>query len=223
MSKPKPTPEEIWSALENEALEDEELERAASMSTEDALKEIAAAGGDAERVKADARAVRAKLEHEVADWQKDERRVSRARMRSLRTRRRRPVVLWLAAAAVGVSIGGGLLYTRLMHPHPDAPVPPPSAAPSTPPPPPESAAPLIAPAELRRQAFDACAAGRWAECLSLLDEAREQDPAGDADAHVQSARRQAASHLGDKPPLQPTPHRGSSSPRPAPGDDLPPK
>jgi len=220
MSKPQPTPEQIWKELESEALDEEELERAASMTPEQAAEALAARGVNPEVVKDHARALREQMERNIAARQAAREEAARARVRELRAQqpRRRPVVVWLAAATVATAVGGGLLYARLWHAHPDVPPPPPapSTAPSAPPPP--SPSPLIAAADLRRQAFDACTARRWSECLSRFDQARELDPAGDADPQVQAARGEAVRHLDDKPPTpQPTPPRRNK--RPAPPDD----
>jgi RNA polymerase sigma factor (sigma-70 family) len=54
-------------------------------------------------------------------------------------------------------------------------------------------APSAKPAsELRREAFTACEAKRWAECAALLDRARDADPSGEALPEVQAARRAIA-------------------------------
>lgn len=42
--------------------------------------------------------------------------------------------------------------------------------------------------ELRERAFKACATKRYAECLTLFDEAKAKDEAGDGDPDVQRAR-----------------------------------
>jgi DNA-directed RNA polymerase specialized sigma24 family protein len=46
---------------------------------------------------------------------------------------------------------------------------------------------------LRERALEECDAGRGAECLRLLDQARAVDPAGDDDARVRAARSAASS------------------------------
>ena len=47
------------------------------------------------------------------------------------------------------------------------------------------------PEEMRKKALAACDAGRWAQCLAGLDEARERDPKGDGAAEVHAARERA--------------------------------
>jgi len=54
-------------------------------------------------------------------------------------------------------------------------------------------------AELRRTAFAACDAARWAECLERLDEARGLDAPGDATPNVQAARSAARKGLEQTP------------------------
>jgi hypothetical protein len=103
---------------------------------------------------------------------------SLSEIRSLRPRQRRPVVIWVAAAAAGLLVGGGLLSTYV--------------APRPVPQPPASAQ------SLRQQAFDACRASRWGACLHLFDLARPLDPPGDADPAVQAARAMATSGLASQ-------------------------
>ncbi len=209
------TPDEIWSALEKEALEGDDAERAASRSIEDVVKELAAAGVDVERERAEARAIRAELERNVAVRQKAKEAAALARVRSLRPKRRRTAIVWLAAAAALV-VCATVAYAGWRHWHAPPPMPAPPAPPVRPAPTTAPSAPpsseLIA-ADFRRRAFDACDAKRWSDCLSLFDRAREVDAAGDADRQVQAARQTAAAHLEGTAPGNPD---GKSHWRPSP-------
>jgi hypothetical protein len=185
------TPDEIWSALEKEAGAGDEAERAGQGSVEDAIRKLAAAGVDVETEKAEARAVRTEIEREIAAREV----ASRARARSLRPKGGRARIVWLVAAAVLVA-SAAAAYAQWAHRHPELPrlaPPAPTTAPPATSPGPSSQ--LIA-ADLRRQAFNACDAKRWSACLSLLDQAREVDPAGNADLQVQAARLRAEVGMG---------------------------
>jgi hypothetical protein len=174
----KRTPEELWKAVEKAALDDE-MEQAASMSVADAEKELAAAGFDVEAEKAEARAWREELlGGSAATPAKPP--LSLAQVRSLRPPPRRPIVLWLAAAATSLAVGGGWVFARLG----------PEVVGQPPPP---------GPSDLRHQAFDACHTSRWQQCLARFDEAARLDPAGDADPEVQAQRATALKALEAKP------------------------
>jgi hypothetical protein len=105
---------------------------------------------------------------------------SLSHVRSLRPPPPRPIVLWLAAAAVVLALGGEWLIPALS---------PPKVAHSP---------PATAP-ELRQQAVEACHAGRYRECLARIDEAARLDPAGDADRDVQAQRANALEAIGVGP------------------------
>jgi hypothetical protein len=200
---PKRTPGAIWKQIVDEARDDEEIEKIASMSPAQLDKELKDAGFDLDDVRADADAFRQKLERSVAE-RRAKQLEAQARVRSLRPQpRRRPVVVWLAAATVGAVGVGGIVYA-LTHPGaPPAPSPPgPSSVPVHEP----SPADLIAASDLRQRAYDDCAAQRWTECLAGLEGAKKLDPAGDRSSEVQLARQQAEHQLavdggpeGDKP------------------------
>jgi hypothetical protein len=89
-------------------------------------------------------------------------------------------VTWVAAAAVGLLVAGGLLskYAGARR----------------------VAEPPVTAQALREQAFDACRAHRWGACLELLDSARPIDPGGDADPAVQAVRAMATSELASQGP-----------------------
>jgi hypothetical protein len=171
------TPEEISKAVEKEALDDE-MSQAASMSVSDAEKGLAAAGFDVDAEKAEARAWRDELVVAAPTRVNDS--ASLSQVRSLRPPARRPIVLWLAAAAAVLALGGEWLSVTLF---------------------PEVASHL-APAnasELRHQAVAACDAMRWRECLARFDEAARIDPPGDADAKVQAERAKARAAIDAEP------------------------
>jgi hypothetical protein len=48
---------------------------------------------------------------------------------------------------------------------------------------------------IRKEAFEACGRGHWAECERKLDEAKQLDPEGESNADVQQARRMASKAL----------------------------
>ncbi len=186
----KRTPEEIWSALEKEALDDEQAKRAASVTPDEAARRLAAAGVDVHAVRAEARAFREEMSRRVA-----ERRVARERATKASRRPQRRTVVWLVAAALGVAAGGGLLYARLSRQPLPAPVPP-APTPSAPATEPSGwASQNIAAEGLRQQAYARCDASDWIGCLERLDEAARIDPAGDAAPAVQQARRKASEGL----------------------------
>jgi hypothetical protein len=103
---------------------------------------------------------------------------SLSEIRSLRPRPPRSVVTWVAAAAAGLLVVGGLL-SKYVAPRPVAPPPPTAQA-------------------LRAQAFDACHSNRWGACLELFDLARPLDPRGDTDPAVQAARATATAGLSSQ-------------------------
>jgi DNA-directed RNA polymerase specialized sigma24 family protein len=159
-------------------------------------------------------------------------RVSRLR-RYYRVRWAAEAAALAALIAVTIAI---LVFWRRSHDDRVAPLPAPSTAPRTPPAPvPGPSSPLLPPlpyappqdpdrsmqeraAELRHDALDRCAAKAWLECLRGLDEAKQLDPAADAEPAVQAARKQATDALAPPPRTVPsasdvkvTPSWGSSS------------
>jgi hypothetical protein len=208
---------EVWRQLVDEAGE-EEIERAASVSVEQAEKELAAAGFDVAAERAAAEAFLDQLARgPVAEDERDTASGTHARApmgpvqaveqqpAPLR-RRPRPIVMWLAAAAVAVG-GGAALYAALHEspsPAPPAPSPP---TPSAPAPPAPAVPDLVAATDLRTQAIAACDAKQWRECLTDLDKARAIDPDGDAAPLVETTRQRAIDGiLKDKPPKPPKPY-----------------
>jgi RNA polymerase sigma factor (sigma-70 family) len=122
----------------------------------------------------------------------------RVRQRVARLRRhfRARWAVELAAVAVLV-VFAALLVARLLRKEdvavPEPPRPPPSLAPSLAPAPEPS--PLERAAALRKDAFEACDRADWYGCRSRLDQARELDPAGEADPEVADARRRAERNI----------------------------
>jgi hypothetical protein len=100
------------------------------------------------------------------------------RGKAIRAVPRRSVLrLLMPLAAVLAGLLGVLVVVGRMSPSRDvvdtAPRPPPRAN------------------ELRKEAFAACDAQRWEECLQKLDEARKMDPDGEREARVQEYRHRA--------------------------------
>jgi hypothetical protein len=157
---------DLWSHLADEAAEDE-IERAASVSVEQAEAELRAAGFDVAEERAKANAFLDALEGGSRGPA-----VSETPPRSQRRRSGRPAVVWLAAAASIGAVAGGTLVSSVELP---------LVARSRPHKP--SAAELASAAQLRRDATIACGAKQWSVCLADLDKARAVDPDGD-DAQV---------------------------------------
>ena len=194
----KRTPEEILASIEEPSL-DEEMDRVLAMTPEQRRAELEAAGFDLNELHAEADAWHEKMKQAGVEERKKDL-VTEARAKSLRpVSRRRPVVVGLLAAALGAAAVGGaaFAYVHWREAPPPAPSPPP---PTVPEPPPSSLPIAVRATTLRRQGLDACAGHMWQRCVEDLDQARELDPAGDADDAVQSARQEAAKWLGpDKP------------------------
>ncbi|HEY3819506.1 MAG TPA: hypothetical protein VGL81_20190 [Polyangiaceae bacterium] len=192
----KRTPAQIWKDLEKEARDDEEIERLASMSEAALDEELAAGGFDPKKERAEAREAVADLERAVVA-----RRVKQAeagaRVRSMKPPRKRPLALWVAAAAVAATATGGLVYA-LTHPGGAPPEQPSTPAPSSSPAPEPPSQRLIAASQLRTRAFAECEAQHWDTCLARFDDARMLDPAGDAAPEVQAARTKAEDELHRK-------------------------
>jgi len=179
------TEEELWNELVDEAGEDL-IEEAASVSVADAEAYLRAHGYDVDAERARAEAFLRSLEGEAG---------SEASARAVpvegapapvvpspaKPKTRRPYVAW-AVATAAVAAGAATLYVQTR--------PPLVAQPYNP-----SAEDLAAAAELRHRATVACSEGRPVECLSLLDQARAKDPAGDADPAVSRLRARAERDL----------------------------
>jgi len=207
------TPEELWQTLLDET-GDALIEEAAAVSLAQAEQELAAAGIDVAEVYGQADSFLASLragaagDAESADVSDErdpvsQRVVARAvdqeapSRRALPSRKRARVVpMWVAAAAATVTAGAAVAYvaTRPNEGTPPAPTTPPSTA--TPPPP--ASVDLVAQAgDLRRRAAAACNEGHPEQCMALLDDAREKDPAGEAREDVKALRHQAEDQLRD--------------------------
>jgi hypothetical protein len=124
-------------------------------------------------------------------------------------RRKRRRIAWVLAAAAGTAAAGGAIYAATHATPSPAPAPPSPREPPAPvePPGPVEQAPPIAqsppvpppaptPAgDLRRRAAVALDHGDPAGCLRLLDQARAQDPAGDAAPETRALRKRAQAAL----------------------------
>jgi hypothetical protein len=199
----KRTPKELWDELVDEAGE-AEIEKAASMSVAQAEAELRAAGFDVDAERANARGRLDELERHDERGKAEEASATRPRLlvqekpptkvgpRSTRhevwTRRR-----WVTAGAMAAAAGAALVLANLQgevgsvsHSSPL------DAGPTT-----DDRAQA---GDLRRRAAAALAEGRAADCLSLLDEARAKDPAGDASPEMTKLRSDALAALGRPPP-----------------------
>jgi hypothetical protein len=195
---------DLWKKLVDEAGEDE-IDRAASVSVEQAEADLKAAGFDVAAERANANAFLDALESGAPPSAP---RVApevtpRAAPAADEKRRaqRRPAVAWLAAAATLGGVAGGALVAALQQPALVG--APPPRAPSTSVPVVPAAADLIAAADLRRQAAAACDAKQWSLCLADLDKARAADPAGDDAPEVKSLRDKAIAWIVQKPEAPP--------------------
>jgi len=190
----------LWKHLVDEVGE-EEIERAASVSVQQAEAELTAAGFDvpAERAKASAFLDALAGGESVEEPKSPVVAVAEAPAPAAVRRepsRPRPAAVWLAVAAA--TVAGGALYAGL-HP-PSAPTAGPAQPPHTTPPPFQPTLPaLVTAADLRRQAAAACDAARWSECLAHLDAARTADPDGDDAPTVKAMRERALREVREKP------------------------
>jgi hypothetical protein len=175
---------DLWKKLVDEAGEDE-IDRAASVSVEQAEADLKVAGFDvaAERAKANEF-----LDALESGAPRSAPRVApqvtpRAAHAADETRRarRRPAVAWLAAAATLGAVAGGALVAALQQQ------------------PALEGAHSAAAADLRRQATAACDAKQWSLCLADLDMARAADPGGDDAPPVKSLRDKAIAGIMQKP------------------------
>jgi hypothetical protein len=167
--------EEVWQTMVDEAAEDE-IDRAAATSVEQAEKDLAEAGFDLAAERARAAAFLAGLgvgqpkSGHVLRLVPTEKPVIAVDQPS-RTRTRWMVLL--AAAAMGLAAVLAIpVLTSVSRPGPGS----------------EESVKKEA-AKLRHEAFAACDAHRSQECRGKLDQARALDPAGDADPEVQARRR----------------------------------
>jgi hypothetical protein len=195
---------DLWKKLVDEAGEDE-IDRAASVSVEQAEADLKVAGFDVAAERAKANAFLDVLESgaprsapRVAPQVTP--RAARAADEKRRARSR-PSVAWLAAAATFGGVAGGALVAALQQPELVGAPPPPAPSASVPVVP--SSADLVAAADLRRQATSACDAKQWSLCLANLDKARAADPGGDEASAVKSLRDKAIAGIMQKPEAPP--------------------
>lgn len=212
--------EELWQKLVDEAGE-ALIEEAAAVSVEQAEKDLAAWGFDVKAERARAAAFLASLEAgtfrdpplepqpavaqavpqeapsgaKIASIGKSDK---KDRASKSDKKKQRPTPLWVAAAAAAVTAGAAVAYVATRPeeghpPSPPAPTPPPSTA--SPAPSPD----LVAATSLRHRAEAACNQGDFKECMALLDEARDKDPAGDTTPEVQRLRDRAEQQFEAKP------------------------
>jgi len=202
MSERKPA--ELWKKLADEAGEDE-IDRAASVSVEQAEADLRAAGFDVAAERAKANAFLDALESEAP------RSAPRAALRvtapaarvagETRRARPRPAIACLAAAATLGGVAGGTLVAALPQTALVGAHSPPAPSPSVPVVP--SVADLVAADLLRRRASVACDAKQWSLCLADLDKARAVDPGGDDAPVVKSLRDKAIAGIVQSPEAPP--------------------
>jgi hypothetical protein len=199
---------DLWKQLVADAgaEADDALARAAALSVAEAEAELTAAGFDVAAERAKASAFLDALEDGTLDIEPEAPHsvaavaVAQDPPPVHRTRRQRPVVFWLGAAAAA-AVAGGALYAALHQAPTPGPTPlPPLPAPSTPAPLPSAVPDLVAAADLRHQAAAACDAAEWSACLEKLDRARAGDPAGDDAPAVKALRRRAIAGALEKKP-----------------------
>jgi hypothetical protein len=164
--------EALWAELVDEAGE-ELIEQAASVSVAQAEADLRAAGFDVAEERARAEVFLRSLGGEAT--------AAPAPAKKPNAKRRRPVVAW-AAAAAAAAVGAAAVYVETRPPMVAHPAPPASDD-------------VEAAADLRHRAAVACDAGHPAECLSLLDQARDRDPAGDTAPEVARLRAKAERDL----------------------------
>jgi hypothetical protein len=182
----KPTREELFELLEEQAADDE-AERILALSNEELDAELRAEGFDPAAVRRKGaeigeRAMRAggatQGLTEGPGWVSAQPPPSTASSAGLRW-------AWLASAAlVAVFVGAvPVVVARLAKPHELAMRM--DASPSA------TSSAAQSPQEVRERGLAACDQHRWQECLDGLGAARGLDPAGDKDARVQAAWRAA--------------------------------
>jgi hypothetical protein len=179
---------DLWNELVEEAGE-AEIERAASVSVEQAEAELAAAGFDvaAERAKANAFLEALERGESTAPGPVPPPAPASAPAPPKRRMGPRAVVLRLTEVAVSAAAGAAL-YAGLQQ------APGLTGAPAAP-----SAADLALAADLRRQAATACDAKQWSVCLADLEKARAVDPGGDDAGTVKGLRDQAIAGILSQP------------------------
>jgi hypothetical protein len=185
---------DLWKELVAEAGEDE-IDRAASVTVEQAEAELKAAGFDVAAERAKASAFLDALEGGAPEQAPEAASATKAtepapprapRDFEKRRTRSRPAVVWLSAAAAFGAVAGGAVDAAFRMPGGVA-----SPAPSE--------RDLAAAADLRRQASAACDAKQWSVCLADLDKARAADPDGDDTPAVKTLRDKAIAEILKKP------------------------
>lgn len=215
----KRTAKELWDKLVDEAGE-ELVERAASVSAEQATKELAAAGFDVKAEEAEAEAFLKDLASGALEKRAAEKAEAKAEKPEAKTEKKAesaPVTAPDTSGTREKAPAPGKV--ERIEPRKRQPLPAwlmaaaagviagggvvysamgPTGV-SKPPPPGPSAADLAAATDLRREATAACDASKWAECLADLDQARALDPDGDEGAPVKAMRDRAIRNIRGKP------------------------
>ena len=187
---------DAWKAVEKSALHDEAV-RVEKLSDAELDEELAAKNIDAQAVRERGAALAAKLmaNRPAQAAPQAPPPAEPAKVASLddaRKKRRPRVWLALVAAAVAVAaIGSGALIVANQEPAPPPPVPAVPPAPSSP-------APLLLADALRDLARAECQLKKWHECLQHLNEAADEDPAGNTAPDILAMRKTASDALIDQ-------------------------
>jgi hypothetical protein len=182
----KPTPEELFELLEEQAADDE-AERILALSNEELDAELRVEGFDPAAVRRKGREIGERAlaaggaregRTEGVGWVPAQPPPSTASSAGLRW-------AWLApAAVVAVFVGAVPLVVARWNKLHEPPVGM-GAAPIA------TGSSAESPQRVRERGLAACDRQRWQECLDGLGAARDRDPAGDKDARVQAAWRAA--------------------------------
>jgi hypothetical protein len=178
----------LWKELVDEAGE-AEIERAASVSVEQAEAELAAAGFDVAAERAKANAFLEALERGESTASAPAPAPAPASAPAPAKPRLRPRAVVVRLAEVALSAAAGVALYAGLHQAPG----PTSAHPAP------SEADLALAVDLRRQAATACDAKQWSVCLADLDKARAVDPSGDDSGTVKALRDQAIAGILSQP------------------------
>jgi hypothetical protein len=190
----KLTDDELFDVIAEQAIDDE-AERLAHLSDADLDAELAAAGVDPEQVNAKGAELAAQLlgsqpVQAVPQAPPPAEPAKVVHLAAARSKRRPRVWLALVAAAVA-AIGGGALIVANQGPPPPPPGPTVVPAPSRP-------APLLLADALRDLAHTECQLKKWDECLQHMNEAADEDPAGNQAPAVVAMRKTATDALADE-------------------------
>jgi hypothetical protein len=162
----KPTPEQVLATLFEQVELDKINQEVDAMTDEQIAKDLEAAGHTQAKIDAAFAPQQKMLDELLADE---------------RAQKRQQVLSYAGGLATAAAVA---LVVRSSTP--SSPAVPTASPPAT-------ASPSRA-NDLRKEAFEACGRGHWADCTRLLDEAMKLDPDGESDPDVRQARSLAAHH-----------------------------